>query len=52
MTYEKLHCKVKINQNEPKNLGELRWSGTVRSSYSTNATRRGTLITNPMINHE
>jgi ribosomal protein L32 len=40
------------NMNATKNRGELRYSGRIDSSCSTSDTRRVTLATNPVINHE
>jgi hypothetical protein len=52
--YKTLHRKINIEQHEPhqKSGGELRCSGRVNSSCSTNGTRRVTLVTNhPVISH-
>jgi len=38
--------------NTSKREGELRCSGSVRSSCSTCGTRRVTVVTNPVISHE
>ena len=49
-----LHRKLKIKKttNPTKTGGEIRYSGRVNSSCSTNGTRCVTLVANPMISHE
>jgi hypothetical protein len=44
--------KDRVTRTPLKTNGELGCSGRVSSSYSTSDTRRLTLITNPVINHE
>ena len=52
-TYKPPHGKLKNEQHNPtKTRGELRCSGMVSSFCSTSDTRRVTLVTNPMVNHE
>jgi hypothetical protein len=40
------------NTNTNNNVGELKCSGSVNSSYSSIDTRRVTLVTNPMASHK
>jgi hypothetical protein len=44
--------KYRETQTPLKTGGELMCSGRASSSYSTSATRRVNLITNPVISHE
>ena len=44
--------KYRVTRTPLKTGGELRCSGRVSSSCSTNGTRRVYLVTNPVISHE
>jgi len=44
--------KDRVTRTPLKTGGELRWSGRVSSSGSTNGTRRVNLVTNPVISRE
>jgi len=43
--------KDRVTQNPLNTGGELRFSGMVNSSCSTNGTRHVTLLTNPVLQH-
>ena len=44
-------AKVRVARTPLKNRGELRCSGRINSSCSTSDTRRGNLVTNPVISN-